>query len=169
MKIYTKTGDAGQTSLANGHRVCKSDVQLEAYGTVDELNVAVGSLRVLCDSEQLRWIQNRLFDLGGTLAAAPAMLDAKDVEQLEKWIDDYQLHLEPLHDFILPSGDEATCRCHLCRVVTRRLERCMIRCQKEKEWAIELQFVNRLSDFFFVFSRILASKSGQKEEKWQKK
>lgn len=169
MKIYTKTGDAGQTSLANGHRVSKADAQIEAYGTADELNAYVGLLRVVHPNEQLQWIQNRLFDLGATLAAASLHLTDDDVQRLEFWIDEYQARLTPLKDFILPSGDEATCRCHVCRTVTRRLERRMLDCPPKEHWKTELQFVNRLSDYFFVLARILTQNRGLSEEIWQKK
>ena len=168
MKIYTKTGDKGQTSLANGQRVAKTDARIEAYGTSDELNSLVGWLRAVSDSEQLRWIQNRLFDLGACLAGADLHLDAASIECVEKWIDEMQTEVPPLRAFVLPAGDEAMCRCHVCRTVTRRLERCMLACERSEEWQNELIFVNRLSDFFFVLARFLAKKNKIGEETWKK-
>lgn len=165
MKIYTKTGDKGQTSLANGKRVSKTDLRLEAYGTSDELNSYIGWLRAVADSEQLVWIQNRIFDLGACLAGAEMPLSAEAVERLEHWIDAMQAELTPLRAFVIPAGTEAVCRCHVCRTVTRRLERAMLRVTEEGE---ELKFVNRLSDYFFVLSRHLAKRSGEEEQVWQK-
>lgn len=168
MKIYTKTGDKGQTSLANGKRVPKTDLCLEAYGTSDELNSYIGWLRVVAENEQLTWIQNRIFDLGACLAGAPMHISPEAVERLEQWIDAMQAELQPLRAFVLPAGNEAACRCHICRTVTRRLERCMLRCEQHENWETELKFVNRLSDYFFVLARHLSMRSGVSEEVWQK-
>ena len=168
MKIYTKTGDKGQTSLANGQRVAKTDARIEAYGTSDELNSYVGWLRAEADSEQLRWIQSRLFDIGACLAGADLHIDDSASERLEKWIDEMQQELPVLRAFVLPAGSETACRCHICRTVTRRLERCMLACEKHEEWQKELVFVNRLSDFFFVLARYSMLKGGKEEEIWQK-
>lgn len=168
MRIYTKTGDKGQTSLANGQRVAKTDVRIEAYGTSDELNSLVGWLRAEADCEQLKWIQNRLFDLGACLAGADMHLEPAAIEQLEQWIDGMQTEVPPLRAFVLPAGNEAMCRCHVCRTVTRRLERCMLACERAEDWRNELIFVNRLSDFFFVLARFWAKKDKITEETWQK-
>ena len=168
MKIYTKTGDKGQTSLANGHRVAKTDARIEAYGTSDELNSYIGWLRAAADNEDLRWIQNRLFDLGACLAGANLHLDESAVLRLEERIDAMQAEVPELKAFVLPAGDEAACRCHVCRTVTRRLERSMLACENCSEWHTELVFVNRLSDFFFVLARYMVLKSGKSEETWQK-
>ena len=168
MKIYTKTGDKGQTSLANGQRVAKTDARIEAYGTSDELNSYIGWLRVVADSEQLRWIQNRLFDLGACFAGADLHLEESAAEQLELWIDEMQKELPVLRAFVLPAGHEIACRCHICRTVTRRLERSILACELHEEWRTELVFVNRLSDFFFVLARYTMKKSGKEEEIWQK-
>ena len=167
--IYTKMGDQGITSLANGHRISKANAIIEAYGTADELNAAVGLLRANYDCNELNWIQHRLFDLGAALAQAPLHLTTQDIEQLELWIDSYQTMLPILQDFILPSGSESICRCHMCRTITRRLERTIVACQDQDTWKNELIFVNRLSDYFFVLARYLALNNGEKEEKWQKK
>lgn len=169
MKIYTKTGDKGQTSLAVGGRVSKCDKRLEAYGTADELNSFVGLLRAgvaqspsFADTEvdvQLEWIQNRLFDIGGVLAGADIPLPEQIVCQLETWIDAMQCELPELRAFILPGGSELIARCHVCRTVARRLERAIIACYEGGEKPCPtnvLCFVNRLSDYCFVLSRWVA-------------
>lgn len=160
MKIYTKTGDKGQTSLANGKRVSKTDLRLECYGTADELNSWVGFLRARTNNyqEQLDRIQNLLFNLGARLADAPGedWITTQDVTDLELWIDQIQEQLEPLRAFILPAGNETIATCHLCRTVTRRLERLMVNLLAQNTNDITLQWVNRLSDFWFVLARKIA-------------
>ena len=160
MKIYTKTGDKGQTSLANGKRVSKTDLRLECYGTADELNSWVGLLRARTTNyqEQLDRIQNLLFNLGARLADAPGedWITTQDVTDLELWIDQIQEQLEPLRAFILPAGNETIATCHLCRTVTRRLERLMVNLLAQNTNDITLQWVNRLSDFWFVLARKIA-------------
>ena len=173
MKIYTKTGDKGQTSLATGQRVSKTDARIEAYGTADELNSFVGLLRVaLPDNAQLSWIQNRLFDLGACLAGATLRIEESAVTQLEQWIDEMQAVVPPLKAFVLPAGNEATCRAHVCRTVARRLERAMLRnVQRDKGQCTkdyELRFVNRLSDYFFVLARYVSICANVSEEEWKK-
>ena len=126
MAIYTKTGDKGTTSLANGERVTKTDVRIEAYGTVDELNSWLGLLRAGLSSKeadlqtidvQLLWIQNRLFNLGAALSEAPGeWITDSDVLQLEQWIDAMQREVPRQNSFLLPSGNETVCQCHICRV-----------------------------------------------------
>ena len=165
--IYTKTGDKGTTSLANGERVAKTDVRIEAYGTVDELNSFIGLLRVAAESEQLAWIQNRLFNLGALLSAAPGeWISEADVHQLEQWIDAMQAVVPPMRAFILPAGGETVCRCHVCRTICRRAERRMLEAQSDE---IALKFVNRLSDYLFVLARFLSYQNGEKESFWQQK
>lgn len=169
MKIYTKTGDKGDTSLAVGGRVRKSCKRLEAYGTADELNSYVGWLRAKIDAqspiwhivvdEQLGWIQNRLFDVGAILAGADMQIPESAVHQLEKWIDDMQSELPALREFILPGGDEVVSVCHVCRTVARRLERNIVDwCDSEEKTLPEdiVCFVNRLSDYCFVLARWIA-------------
>jgi cob(I)alamin adenosyltransferase len=160
MKIYTKTGDKGQTSLANGKRVSKTDLRLECYGTADELNSWVGLLRARTNNyqEQLDRIQNLLFNLGARLADAQGedWITTQDVTDLELWIDQIQEQLEPLRAFILPAGNETIATCHLCRTVTRRLERLMVNLLAQNTNDITLQWVNRLSDFWFVLARKIA-------------
>ena len=158
MKIYTKGGDKGRTSLANGTRTSKSDLRLESYGTADELNSFVGLLRSKMpesEQEELEWIQNKLFNLGALLAAADGeWITEADVRRLEERIDEMQAGQEPLRAFVLPGGNEAVSLCHVCRTITRRLERQMV---SARESGIEtgetvMQFVNRLSDFWFVLA-----------------
>lgn len=169
MKIYTKTGDKGRTSLATGKRVSKSDLRLEAYGTSDELNSFVGLLRsslhddlgswTVAVDKQLGWIQNRLFDVGAVLAGADFPFVEENVEQLEKWIDEMDAKLPVLKEFVLPGGNEQVSRSHVCRCVARRLERRVIKWLEESEMEAEnvhVRFVNRLSDYFFVLARFLA-------------
>ncbi len=164
--IYTKTGDKGETSLANGQRVSKTDARIEAYGTVDELNSWVGALRVLVSEPQLEWVQNKLFNLGAELSDAPGeWIKAADVQQLEQWIDTMQAVVPKQHAFLLPAGSEAVTRCHVCRTVCRRAERRMIEAQAAET---ALQFVNRLSDYLFVLSRYVAFGQGESEEEWKK-
>jgi len=164
--IYTKTGDKGETSLANGQRVAKTDLRIEAYGTVDELNSWIGALRVVAEDSQLEWIQNKLFNLGAELSDAPGeWIIEKDVKQLEAWIDEIQAKLPALRAFLLPCGGEAVSRCHICRTVCRRAERKMIEANANP---VALCFVNRLSDYLFVKSRAICLDNGEIEKAWIK-
>ena len=164
--IYTKTGDKGQTSLANGQRVAKTDPRIEAYGTVDELNSWIGLLRVTVSGEQLAWIQNKLFNLGAELSEAPGeWITESDVHQLESWIDAMQAEVPKQHAFVLPAGSESVARCHVCRTVCRRAERRMIDAQAS---SVSLQFINRLSDYLFVLSRYIAFVNKECECVWKK-
>ncbi len=181
MKIYTKTGDKGDTSLAVGGRVRKSDKRLEAYGTADELNSYVGWLRAkivgespiwhIVVDEQLGWVQNRLFDIGAILAGAEMEVTEEAVCQLEKWIDDMQKELPVLREFILPGGNEVVSLCHVCRTVARRLERNIVDwCDSEGKSLPEkvVCFVNRLSDYCFVLARWIGKKEQIKPIVWEK-
>ena len=164
--IYTKTGDKGQTSLANGQRVAKTDARIEAYGTVDELNSWIGALRVVAEEAQLEWIQNKLFNLGALLSEAPGeWITEPDVKQLETWIDEMQAVVPPQRSFILPCGGEAVSRCHICRTVCRRAERKMIEANAD---TITMCFINRLSDYLFVKSRWIAYNNQEEETAWKK-
>lgn len=174
MKIYTKTGDKGQTGLATGERVLKTDSRLMAYGTADELNSYIGWLRVLCNhhpeiENELDHIQCRLFDIGALLAGANIHIQHSDISRLEQAIDRMQAQLEPLRAFILPAGGETTCRCHICRTVTRRLEREILSIEQSirPDMTDELIYINRLSDYLFVLSRFLGKESGDKVTIWQ--
>lgn len=180
MAIYTKTGDDGTTSLASGQRVSKTDARLEAYGTADELNSFVGLLRaqvanMACEEakgdtaidEQLDWVQIMLFDLGAELSEAPGeWVTDDDAHRLEEWIDGMQAELEPLRAFILPGGNEPVAMAHVCRTVTRRLERRMIEMDAKKA---SIRTINRLSDYFFVLSRLLAKKAKITQNAWKSK
>ena len=181
MKIYTKSGDKGRTSLASGKRVSKSDLRLEAYGTADELNSFIGLLRSAIDKcdyvsnlvidKQLGCVQNRLFDLGAILAGAEMSFSQEAVNQLENWIDEMQANLPELRAFILPGGNELISLCHVCRCVCRRLERCMVFWSEESGELLEetvWQYVNRLSDYCFVLARFLAKNLEISELIWEK-
>ena len=181
MKIYTKTGDKGDTSLAVGGRVRKSDKRLEAYGTADELNSYVGWLRAkivgespiwhIVVDEQLGWVQNRLFDIGAILAGAEMEVTEDAVCQLEKWIDDMQQELPALREFILPGGNEVVSLCHVCRTVARRLERNIVDwCDSEGKVLPDkvVCYVNRLSDYCFVLARWIGKKEQIKPIVWEK-
>ncbi len=190
--IYTKTGDLGETSLASGKRVSKTDARIEAYGTVDELNSWIGLLRAgmkhsefriqnsefrvqssefRCQNsdEQLQWIQNKLFNLGAALSDAPGQwIKETDVQQLEQWIDVMLAEVPKQRAFILPAGSETVCRCHVCRTVCRRAERRISTLQNAENDARkeELKFVNRLSDYLFVLSRYIGHLLQEPEEAW---
>ncbi|MCQ2342147.1 MAG: cob(I)yrinic acid a,c-diamide adenosyltransferase [Paludibacteraceae bacterium] len=178
MKIYTKTGDTGQTSLASGQRVSKSDDRIEAYGTADELNSFVGLLRsrmenMPSEDAQLEWIQNKLFNIGAYLACAEGeWIIPEDVAQLEQWIDAMQADLPPMKGFVLPAGNETVSLCHICRTVTRRLERRMMVIEDEKFDKSKnneiFKFVNRLSDFWFVFAQKCGKNAGISLFLWKK-
>lgn len=181
MKIYTKTGDKGRTSLATGKRVSKSDLRLEAYGTADELNSYVGLVRSLVVREgvewaaevdgQLGWIQNRLFDLGAILAGSDMPFNAEYVVRLEGWIDVMQAELPVLRAFILPGGNEVVSCVHVCRCVCRRLERAMVVWQEESGEKLSesvCEYVNRLSDYCFVLARYISQKMSINLSIWEK-
>ena len=172
--IYTKTGDKGSTSLASGERVPKTDLRVEAYGTVDELNSWIGMLSVslpASDSDQptakqLMWLQNKLFNLGAELSAAPGeWITEADVKQVETWIDAMQAVVPKQKGFLLPTGSGAVCRCHVCRTVCRRAERRMI---DAKASEVSLKFINRLSDYLFVLARYIAFLLREPEIEWKR-
>ena len=180
MKIYTKTGDAGMTSLASGQRVSKTCSRIEAYGTIDELNAQTGLLITYCkdenDKKNLTRIQNILFIIGGHLATEPSperpfvpcSITDNDLQEIEQLIDAITAQLPQLHSFILPGGCRAAAICHICRAICRRAERCMLNLAKENT-AISpsaLAYINRLSDYFFVLSRKLNLDEQQPEVCW---
>lgn len=173
MAIYTKTGDKGTTALANGERVSKTDVRIEAYGTVDELNSWLGLLDAsLSDDrrsdihEQILWVQNKLFNLGAGLSEAPGeWISEEDVHQLEEWIDAMQNEVPKQNCFLLPTGSEPVCRCHVGRTICRRAERRMIDAQAEERY---VRFINRLSDFLFVLARYITFVRKESETGWKK-
>lgn len=179
LKIYTKTGDQGQTALFGGARVSKSHLRVEAYGTVDELNAFTGLLRDALDDDTERRvlgeIQNRLFTIGAHLASDPAkpltspdVLDS-DVALLESEMDRMTVDLPPLRHFILPGGHEAVSRCHLCRTVCRRAERQVVALREVGEVVGDgvLEYLNRLSDYFFVLGREVSHRLGVAEVVWR--
>jgi cob(I)alamin adenosyltransferase len=179
MKIYTKTGDQGITSLLGGTRVPKSDLRIDAYGTVDELNSYIGLLRdqeVNKDrSELLKEIQDRLFTIGADLATVPGKdkvkkpdLLSEDIELLEKEMDQMELKLPPLTAFILPGGHTAVSFCHLARTVCRRTERITVELASfEPVSELVIQYLNRLSDFLFVLGRMMALELDVEEVTWK--
>ena len=172
-KIYTRTGDDGTTGLGDGTRVAKDSARVNAYGTVDELNSAIGL--VLADNvpdrirEVLTQAQHDLFDLGGELCIpGMAMVTDADVTRLESMLDAFNETLPPLKDFILPGGGMAAASCHLARTVCRRAEREVIALSREADVRGEaIRYLNRLSDLLFVIARVLARASGHGEVLWQ--
>lgn len=176
-RIYTKTGDKGETALFGGRRVAKSHLRVDAYGTVDELNAFIG---LLCDTlpanaalPLLHQIQHRLFSLGAHLASDPLKrppdpdLQPTDVQALELAMDEMDARLPALKNFILPGGHPAVSFCHVCRTVCRRAERLAVALhQIEPVHALALQYLNRLSDYFFVLARQLAQDYGAAEIIW---
>ncbi len=225
MKIYTKTGDHGQTSLIGGQRVSKGDLRLECYGTADELNSFISLLLSKITEPELADIllniQNKMFTLGAYLADPNNISDnnakleqntnnknntnngiyltTADVHYLEQCIDDLSKDLPPMRGFILPSGNERIALCHVCRTITRRLERNIVRLlennttetnENNKDYGNNpnntpnanketndndpnnpincLQYVNRLSDFFFILSRFVGQIDGKELFLWKK-
>jgi len=177
MKIYTKTGDDGTTSLYGGTRLPKNHIRIEAYGTVDELNAWIGLVRDQMDNvhqvQVLKDVQDRLFTLGAHLASAPNKdmpvpdISPADTEALEKEIDQITSELSPLKFFILPGGHRTVSELHLARTVCRRAERRVITLHAEQPVdAMILIYLNRLSDYLFVLSRWKAKQLGIEEVKW---
>ena len=178
MKIYTKKGDKGTTGLLGGTRVPKHHIRIEAYGTTDELNSQVGLLISLDEfnwfNDELLVIQDRLFTIGSHLAADPVknkfelpILNLGDVEFLENKIDEMQHILPELKNFILPGGSVFNAHCHVARCICRRAERCVSQLSEvEKVEAIILQYLNRLSDYLFVLSRMINHKLNKPETPW---
>ncbi|MDQ7997850.1 MAG: cob(I)yrinic acid a,c-diamide adenosyltransferase [Luteibacter sp.] len=173
-KIYTRTGDDGSTGLGDGSRTGKDSLRVAAYGTVDELNSALGvtlaSEGVDDDvREALVQIQHELFDLGGELCIpGMAMIQATDIDRLEAVLDGFNADLPALKDFILPGGGMAAATCHVARTVCRRAEREVVALAREEAIRPEAQrYLNRLSDLLFVLARVLARRSGHGEVLWQ--
>ena len=187
-KVYTRTGDAGKTRLAGGQQVWKDSIRVDAYGTLDELNAVVGVVRAMHGEVaesyaqggqldvDLRWIQNKLFDMGGILATVPGQIfknmpqvTCKDVTTLEKMIDRCQKDLPPLKEFILPGGGRVSAFLHQARAICRRAERlCVQLSRKEQVDPVHIKFINRLSDTLFVFARWVAKMCGGGEFLWER-
>ncbi len=184
MKIYTKTGDKGQTSLYGGTRVSKASARVESYGNIDELNSFIGFAKSEIQQEkvlnQLKKIQFDLFTVGSesatpvdklTLANGKSrlslMISETEIEELENWMDEMETQLEPLQYFILPGGGKSATSLHICRTVCRRAERSLIFLNETEEVRPELiKYLNRLSDYLFVLARYISKISGEKEEYW---
>lgn len=179
MKIYTRTGDSGTSSLVGGTRVSKDDVRLEAYGTVDELNSWLGLLHSSDELPQgarntLFRAMNLLFDIGSALATEassswqPAPFPAEAVEELEHDIDELELTLPRHNAFILPGGDSDAARANIARTVARRAERRIVSLASEHNVDLTaLKYINRLSDYLFVLSRAVNHRAGNRELYWQ--
>ena len=179
MKVYTRRGDKGQTSLVGGKRVSKSDVRIEAYGTVDELSANMGMLIAQLpdghEKETLLRIQNNLFNVCTNLATdqadtplyPSAFLPEGETEFLEKEVDTIMKELPEAQGFILPGGTCEAAQAHICRTVCRRAERRIVALAQEATVSPEIQeYINRLSDYFFVLAKKLNFLAGQSEKIW---
>jgi cob(I)alamin adenosyltransferase len=179
MKIYTKTGDKGTTSLLSGDRVPKYDERIEAYGTIDELNSFVGLLRSgnFNDEDKafLIKIQHHLFNIGSLLALGDKEvkfkmpeISKKDILEIEQEMDKIDSHLPKLKSFVLPGGEQSVAYCHVCRSICRRAERLIVKLSStHKINETLIKYINRLSDYFFLLSRKIASEKGFEEIKWK--
>lgn len=184
-KIYTRGGDDGTTGLVGGKRVSKGELRLECYGTIDELNAAIGLVTSELQAaafkgarllSQLRQIQNELFNLGSRLACVDPQFREKlpplqetHVTGLERWIDEMTADLPPLQNFILPGGSRSACLLHLARTVARRGERWIVRLHLEEPLEDHiLRYVNRLSDYLFIAGRWCNHASQIPETPWRK-
>ena len=174
-RITTKTGDQGQSSLADGSRLSKDHPCFEAMGTVDELNATIGLLLACSDLPEslaglFNKIQNDLFDLGGELAIPGTLaLSIGHYQPLEDACEQFNAELPPLKEFILPGGSELLARCHMVRTIARRAERCLVTLnQKSEVNPHSLIYLNRLSDFCFIAARVIAKENHLTEVYWQR-
>ncbi len=182
-RIYTRTGDAGETALGSGERVSKANIRISAYGTVDETNATLGIVRLHTkDFEKLdamlARIQNELFDLGADLCVPdrgqklefePLRILPKQYERIETEIDELNGELSPLRSFVLPGGHSAAAHLHLARTICRRAERLIVELKSHDGEHVSvgaISYINRLSDFFFVASRWVNFKAGQADILW---
>lgn len=179
-KIYTRTGDKGTTSLVGGQRVSKTHPRLDAYGTIDELNSFIGLMLSVMDynaesKENIRWIQQKLFNIGGCLATdtnsfqlpESCKVTVADVERMEQMIDALTEGLPEQRSFILPGGTQAASYAHVARTVCRRAERLILALPDDAKAPSELlQYINRLSDYLFVLARRINFFSGVSENIW---
>ncbi len=186
-RIYTRTGDSGQTRLVGGQRIAKDDLRIDCYGTVDELNSFLGAARASAEELTLegkplqgftlilKRVQHELFNLGSILATLPENVHPKqpritnaEIEQLEREIDAANDQLRPLRSFVLPGGSHLDAELHICRTVCRRAERLLVRLAREQSVPEEtLRYLNRLSDALFVWSRWVNHALGAKETLWE--
>lgn len=180
MKIYTKTGDKGTTSLVGGQRVSKTDIRLQAYGTVDELNAFLGLLKTKLSAEErdiIHTIQNTLMRIGANLATDitttklpdSAQIPDEKITFLEKNIDKMNEQLPKLTSFIIYGEEETSALCHVCRAITRRAERMIL--EAKNQVVIDeniVIYMNRLSDFLFVLARYLTKKNNLHDFFWEK-
>lgn len=181
MKIYTKKGDQGETSLIGGTRISKAHLRIDAYGTVDELNSYIGWVRDLSadivKKETLIEIQDRLFTIGSHLAADPVtsrmslpLLKEEDIVLLENEMDEMEKVLPEMKSFILPGGHQTVSCTHVARCVCRRAERLVVLLDNEsKVEPLILKYLNRLSDYLFVLARFITLKTGAEETPWKAK
>lgn len=178
MKIYTRKGDQGETSLMGGTRISKAELRIEAYGTVDELNSCLGLVRDHAQNQVenplLERIQNQLFTIGSNLAAEPGrelplpQMEKGAAAALEEAMDALDAQLTPLRNFILPGGDRTASFCHLARCVARRAERRVVALAGQEEVDPELiRYLNRLSDYLFVLARFYTHTHGGTETPWK--
>jgi cob(I)alamin adenosyltransferase len=181
MKIYTKGGDLGKTSLIGGTRVPKSHIRIESYGTVDELNSFVGLLSDLVSEDEIKKVlnevQDRLFTVGSSLACDPDKephlkipdLKEEDIAYLEQHIDAMNAVLEPMKSFILPVGHQAISTAHITRCVCRRAERWCVNLQEEDLFVepMVIKYLNRLSDYLFVLARYIGHLNGVADQPWK--
>ena len=178
-KLYTKTGDKGKTSLLGGKKVSKSDLKIEAYGNVDELNSFLGYLQDQKEIEnrlkqQIYWIQEHLFTIGSALATESDFsgfelpkITETEVNQLEVWIDKFDNEVPPLKNFILPGGHPVVSLSHVCRSVCRRTERSIVElADTEDIEEVIVRFINRLSDYLFIFARAIGQQLNAPEILW---
>lgn len=182
MKIYTKTGDEGETGLFGGARVSKASPRVEAYGTIDELNAAIGVARAAGADEELdallSAIQSELFTLGAELATVPGkesllkipLLDEREIAKLEAAIDVSEARLSPLKNFILPAGTPTAAALHLARTVCRRAERAVVGLPEGEGARSEIKvYLNRLSDLLFSLARQVNQRAGVEDDPWSQR
>lgn len=184
MKIYTKTGDKGETALYGGTRVSKASARVDSYGTIDELNAFIGEAKSRINEEeivrQLKKIQFDLFTVGSEAATPtdklllangkprlPLIISEKEITELEEWMDAFEEKLEPLQFFILPGGGSSATALHVARTVCRRAERAMVFLNESEAVRPELiKYLNRLSDYLFILARYVSKLNNEPEEYW---
>lgn len=179
MKIYTRSGDEGETALFGGRRVGKDSARIEAYGTVDELNAFLGYACARAGNDEIRSfltdIQHELFLLGSDLATPidsknvnVTRIDEKNIRRLESLIDGLEEQLQSIRYFILPGGTETASGLHVCRTISRRAERCIVHLATIEEInELDIKYINRLSDLLFVLARFANHVAGQQDVRWK--